>query len=67
MSYQIFTRTWWKTNPSWPEGKEPHVGTKRHVKYVNTIEEARDFCSEANRTRPASWNKLSRKYEFESA
>jgi len=66
--YRIFTRNWWRTNPDWPDGREPDARCqKRHVKYVKTEAEARTFCNENNKHRPSSWLKLSRKYEFEGA
>jgi hypothetical protein len=73
MRYRIFTRTWWRVNKNWPEGREPSPGRKRTVRYVNTIEEARQFCSEYNRAREpggSQYNKrshfLGHKAEFES-
>lgn len=27
MSYRVFTRTWWKDNPEWPNGLEPCIET----------------------------------------
>ncbi len=26
MKYRVFTRTWWKINPEWPDGREPQIG-----------------------------------------
>ena len=62
--YTIFTRAWWRINHAYPNKLEPHAGRKTWIKEVNTIEEAREFCLESNKNRPASWLKLSRKYEF---
>lgn len=42
--YEIFHRTWWKENPAWPNGLEPGVGRSHHIGYVETEEEARDWC-----------------------
>jgi len=65
LGYRIFKRSWWKENPSWPNGLEPAPGRKTHIKYVDTEEEARAFCLEWNRTHPPG--RLSIKAEFESA
>ncbi len=63
--YKIFTRNWWKENPSWPEGLEPYAGgRKTTIKFVEKEEEARSFCEEHNKHRPSSWMRLSRKYEY---
>lgn len=61
--YRIFTRTWWKENPSWPDGLEPQAGTKHHVKTVDTADEARKFCQEWLDTHNPG--RLSNKAEFE--
>ena len=63
--YRIFTRNWWKENKNWPDNREPHAGKKTHIKYVETEEEAREFCGEQNSHRLSSWFRLSRKYEYE--
>lgn len=62
--YQIFTRTWWRMELG---KKVPGIGRKTHIKYVDTQEEAREFCCDGNDNRPKSWEKLSRKYEYQSA
>lgn len=65
--YKIFTRNWWKENPSWPNGLEPDSGARKTtITYVNTEEEAREFCMEKNQHRPKRWIRLSRKYEYTS-
>jgi len=63
--YHVFHRTWWKLNPSWPNGREPGAGRKTTIRRnVPTIADARAIC--------ATWNaehrpgKLSRKAEFEA-
>lgn len=63
--YEVFTRTWWrKADPAvWPNGKEPHMGRKRHLKTVRTEEEARQYCREWNAENPAG--KLSRRAEYD--
>jgi hypothetical protein len=29
--YNVFHRTFWKENPSWPNGREPHLGKKEYI------------------------------------
>lgn len=65
MRYNVFVRTWWKRNPAWPGGREPHPGRKSYKRYGLTWEEARQFCTEYNNTNPPGF--LSRKAEFEQA
>jgi len=62
--YNVFHRTWWKNNESWPNGLEPHAGRKTHITNVGTQEEARQACKEYNDTHNPG--RLSRKAEFES-
>jgi len=64
MSYKIFTRTWWKNNPSWPNGLEPGAG-RRHTlhKRIETEEESRRICKQWNATHEPG--RLSRKAEYE--
>lgn len=65
MAYRIFTRTWWKPNRAWPNGREPGAGRKSYGKHpvVQTIEEARAYCKRWNETHDPG--PLSRKAEFE--
>jgi len=42
--YKVFHRTWWKQNPSWPNGLEPCGGKKRKIGFANTEAAARDMC-----------------------
>jgi len=62
-SYRVFTRTWWRRNPAWPSGLEPHAGRKTVLARHVTNEEARQLCAAWNRTNPPG--RLSRKAEFE--
>ena len=63
MSYQTFTRTWWRNNPSYPNGLEPCAGRKtRRTKHA-TEESARRECKEWNTTHNPG--RLSRKMEYE--
>ena len=65
MAYRVFKRTWWRNNPSWPNGLEPCPGRKTTlVKSVETQEEARRICKQYNETHEPG--RLSMKAEFES-
>jgi hypothetical protein len=64
MNYQIFTRTWWKKNPKYPNGLEPSPGRKYTIGYANTEEEAREICERYNST--YNPGRLSKKAEYES-
>ena len=46
--YEIFHRTWWQPNPSWPDGREPGVGEPHHIGWADSEEEARQMCREWN-------------------
>jgi hypothetical protein len=63
--YNVFHRTWWRSNPSWPDGREPGAGRKTYLARKVTYEQARELC----RTWNACHNpgELSRKAEFEAA
>lgn len=64
MSYLAFKRTWWKENPSWPNGLEPCAGPRKYFdEEFETEDEAREFCQAWNaRHEPGS---LSLKAEYE--
>lgn len=64
MKYQIFTRTWWKENPKYPNGLEPSPGRKTIIDYANTEAEARDICERYNSTHDSG--RLLRKAEYTS-
>ena len=64
MGYRIFTRTWWKDNPDYPNGLEPHAGRQTNIGRAETEEEAIAICQEHNRTHKPG--RLSRKAEFSS-
>ncbi len=61
-TYRVFTRTWWRNNPSWPNGLEPCPGRQTTIAKGCTHDEARNIAQ--------TWNKnhnpgrLSRKAEF---
>ena len=64
MSYRVFTRTWWRENPAWPNGLEPGAGRKHTLaKRVATEEEARAIAQQYNSTHTPG--RLSRKAEYE--
>lgn len=63
MSYRVFTRTWWRENPAWPDGLEPCAGRKTTLrKSVATEEEARAICQQWCSTHKPG--RLSRKAEY---
>lgn len=62
----VFVRTWWRRNPAWPNGLEPHAGRKSrrgHPQRV-TEDEARSYCQVYNANHPPG--RLSRKAEYEA-
>lgn len=64
MTYNVFVRNWWKNNPSWPNGLEPHAGRKTYLyRNVATEEEARSIATVYNNCHKAG--RLSRKAEYE--
>ena len=64
--YRVFTRTWWKRNPSWPDGREPGPGPKSYAGHPSgvTEEEARAYCQRWNRENDPGF--LGLKAEFEA-
>jgi len=66
--YHIFTRTFYRENSKWPNGLEPYMSRKTTVCYVDTYEEARDYCQRENtQPRTVKQVRLSWKHEFERA
>ena len=63
--YNVFVRTWWKSNPDWPQGLEPCPGRKRVIRRKVSREEARQICQEWNTLNKPG--RFSRKAEFEEA
>ena len=62
--FRVFSRTWWKRNPSWPDGREPCAGRKTTLaRNVKTEAEARAICERYNATHEPG--PLSRKAEYE--
>lgn len=62
--YNVFHRTWWRSNPAWPNGREPGAGNRTYLARHVTYEDARRIAKEYNDTHNPG--KLSRKAEFES-
>ncbi len=64
MSFHVFKRSWWKKNPSWPNGLEPYAGKKLTIRTgVRTEEEARELCREWNRDNKPGKYSLKAEYE----
>ena len=61
--FRTFIRTWWKENPEWPNGLEPHPGRKSYCATHFKEEEARAACEHYNSTHEPG--RLSRKMEYE--
>lgn len=63
MRYKVFVRNWWKNNPAWPGGLEPHpTARKTTLRRGLTEEEALQFCKEYAQTHKPG--RLSRKAEY---
>jgi hypothetical protein len=64
MTFTVFHRTWWRENPEWPDGLEPHAGKRTIIaRNIETESEAREICRKWNATHKPG--RLSRKAEFE--
>ena len=63
--YNVFHRTWWELDPSWPEGRIPCPGKKTYLAKHVTYEDARTLAKQYNDTHEPGF--LSRKAEFEEA
>lgn len=61
--FRTFIRTWWKENPSWPNGLEPCAGPSKYDAEFETEEEARAACKAYNDTHEPG--RLSKKMEYE--
>ncbi len=61
-TYRVFTRTWWRRNPSAPGGREPGAGRQTTIARHCTYDEARSICQRYNATHKPGF--LSRKAEF---
>ena len=62
--YNVFTRTWWKENPNYPNGLKPSPGRKHYLAKSVNYDEAIKLCKEYNSTHKAG--RLSKKAEFQS-
>ena len=71
--YRVFHRTWWRINPDWPNGLEPHAGRKVLIGLASSEEKAQVMCRKYNQAMYSKYNtenkanKLSRKAEYEDA
>jgi len=63
--FRTFTRTWWKKNPRWPNGLEPHAGRKTFYGKYFSEGEAREACGKYNSAHKPG--QLSRKMEYARA
>lgn len=68
--YRIFKRTWWRENPSWPNGLEPGPGKRHYVRdYYDTEAKCQLVCQRLNtelaRTMTAQQRRLGLRYEYE--
>lgn len=64
--YRCFTRTWWRSNPKWPNGLEPHPGRRTYAGHPANLteDEARRYCRNWNAEHKPG--RFSRKCEFEA-
>lgn len=62
--YYVFTRTWWRNNPAYPNGLEPSAGKRRVLRKYLTRGEALRFCAEWNANNKPG--RFSRKCEFDA-
>jgi len=63
MSWNVFVRNWWKNNPEWPNGLEPHMGKKLYLERCIPYDDARAKAEAYNRTHKPG--RFSRKAEIE--
>ncbi len=72
--YRVFHREWWRENPEWPNGLEPHIGKSKTIGEADTKVEAREMCRKWNNERKQRFGgaafkrmeRLSDKAEFET-
>ena len=43
--YRVFTRTWWKNDPEFPNRLRPYIGPKYYLEECKTEEEAKALCN----------------------
>lgn len=65
-NFTVFTRTWWRENPDYPNGLEPSIGKSRTIGRCATEEQAREMCRQYNTTtgQTKANRRLSRKAEY---
>ena len=63
--YHVFHRTWWQSNPAWPNGREPGAGPRKYIQRHVTLDDAKELCQEWNAAHDPG--PLSDKAEFEEA
>lgn len=61
--YRVFKRRFWKDNPRWPNGLEPHLGRKTTIGFASTEEEARQMCKEYNENNDPGRYSLKAEYD----
>jgi len=64
-TYDVFTRTWWRENPAWPNGLEPCAGEKHYLARDVSEVEARETCAEYRAEHEPG--RLALKAEYEEA
>jgi len=64
-NFEVFHRTWWRDNPSWPNGREPGVGERHFIAWAEDETEARAIAREWNEAHDPG--PLSDKAEFDEA
>jgi hypothetical protein len=62
--FEVFHRTWWRHNLSWPNGSEPCAGKKHHICFTESESSARNICREWNAEHDPG--ELSDKAEYQS-
>lgn len=63
--YNVFIRRWWRDNPKWPNGLEPHMGRKTYYARNVDYDTARSIAKEYNATHKPG--RYSLKAEFKEA
>jgi len=63
--YDVFHRTWWKYNSTWPNGLEPQIGKRHYIKCHVTYDDAKELCDNYNAIYDPG--DLSDKAEFEES
>lgn len=63
MKYRVFKRTWWKDNPSWPNGLEPCAGEKKTIGWFFSEKQAQEYCKRFNETTDSGRYSLKAEYE----